>query len=418
MMPSTRLGNTSRCLLAVLCLVAMTARSPAQTARVEAVDGALLARSGQSWHAVKSGQAWPNDVLVVALPQAEFTSANGAVRGIMLADVGHRTPYPVLESALIMHAPEQVDLDVTLDRGIVGFMNIKKEGEAKVRLRFRDQRWLLTLKAPDTRVGIEIYGRHAPGAKDLHDEPVTNVAFLVTRGRAFVDLGEQGHALTAPPGNSLMLWDTVTRTVEMEHLDKAPRSLRDLDEKEAEVFKQIVAATQQLNTGSPVEAATKLVGSPQPVQRLAGVTVLGALDDLPHLLEALGDPARPDVREQAVLVLRHWLGREPGQIARLAHVLKQQGYSDTQARMLVQLLVGFSAAQRAEPATYDLLLDYLDHNKLAVRELAHWHLVRLAPAGRTIAYDPAAAAPQREESIRQWREVIPAGSLPRRTVNK
>ena len=45
--------------------------------------------------------------------------------------------------------------------------------------------------------------------------------------------------------------------------------------------------------------------------------------------------------------------------------------------------------------------------------LAHWHLTRLAHAGRGIAYDPAADAAQRAAAIREWRVVIPEGGLPR-----
>ena len=60
-------------------------------------------------------------------------------------------------------------LTTSLGRGIVGVMNFKKQGAARVRLRCRDQTWQLTLRTPDTRVGIEIYGRHPPGLREAFD---------------------------------------------------------------------------------------------------------------------------------------------------------------------------------------------------------------------------------------------------------
>ena len=66
-----------------------------------------------------------------------------------------------------------------------------------------------------------------------------------------------------------------------------------------------------------------------------------------------------------------------------------------------------------KPSTYEALIRLLQHSKLAVRELAHWHLVRLAPAGKEIAYDPAATEEERDKAVKAWKELIPEGQLPR-----
>src|SRR5581483_2766164 len=182
------------------------------------------------------------------------------------------------------------------------------------------------------------------------------------------------------------------------------------------LFEHLRTCGQCLEAGDPVSAAAKLVRSDDPVEQRAGVTSLGALDALGPLLDALAD-TRADVREQAVLVLRHWLGRGPGQLERLHQELRQRGLSEANARTVLQLLLGFNDAERAVPATYDLLIEDLDHRLPTVRELAHWHLVRLAPAGRDIPYDPTAGAEARRRAIQAWRDVIPAGQLPRRERN-
>ena len=61
---------------------------------------------------------------------------------------------------------------------------------------------------------------------------------------------------------------------------------------------------------------------------------------------------------------------------------------------------------------HELVLRLLDHPRLAVRELAHWQLVRMAPMEKAIPYDAAAPAAARQKAIARWRELIPAGELP------
>jgi hypothetical protein len=49
-----------------------------------------------------------------------------------------------------------------------------------------------------------------------------------------------------------------------------------------------------------------------------------------------------------------------------------------------------------------------------VRELAWWHLYRLAPAGRSIRYDPAGPDAERDKAQAEWKKLIPSGQLPPR----
>jgi hypothetical protein len=64
------------------------------------------------------------------------------------------------------------------------------------------------------------------------------------------------------------------------------------------------------------------------------------------------------------------------------------------------------------PETYSLLIDNLRHDRLAIRELAFWHLRRLVPAGQSIRYDPAGSSEQRERAFEQWKKLVPDGKLP------
>jgi hypothetical protein len=83
----------------------------------------------------------------------------------------------------------------------------------------------------------------------------------------------------------------------------------------------------------------------------------------------------------------------------------------------MRLLHSLSEEEAARPDTYRTLISHLNHENLIVRGLAYWHLARLAPeGGRSIPYDPAGDAGQRQKAIEQWRQLIPAGKLPPRAA--
>jgi hypothetical protein len=149
-------------------------------------------------------------------------------------------------------------------------------------------------------------------------------------------------------------------------------------------------------------------------ERLTGVTLAGAIDDLPRMIEAMADPDDQDIRDHGVLVARHWLGREQSHPkALLLALMESKKATPVQAKTIVQLLFGFDEEDRRRPETYDVLIEYLKHTNLIVRELAHWHLVRLAPAGRLITYDAAWPDEQRLTAVEAWRKLIPQGQIPK-----
>jgi hypothetical protein len=83
-----------------------------------------------------------------------------------------------------------------------------------------------------------------------------------------------------------------------------------------------------------------------------------------------------------------------------------------QAETLLQMLHGFNEEEEAQPELYEVLINYLTSKHLALRSMAHWHLVRLVPAGRKIAYNPLDSKESWERAQTEWQKLIPPGKLP------
>jgi hypothetical protein len=118
------------------------------------------------------------------------------------------------------------------------------------------------------------------------------------------------------------------------------------------------------------------------------------------------------MRKAAVIGLRHWIGARAGRDEKLYRVLQDDvGFSRAEAETVMQLL--HSPFDPDQPETYEALIAYLKHRKQAVRELSHWHLVRLAPIGRKIDFDASAEQAAREKAADAWEKLIPSGTLPK-----
>ena len=94
------------------------------------------------------------------------------------------------------------------------------------------------------------------------------------------------------------------------------------------------------------------------------------------------------------------------------HLVKNEGYTATQAKNLLYLFNGLEEEKLRQPPTYELLILGLNSPRMPTRELAHWHLVRLVAGGNEIAYDAAAPEAMRLQAIAAWRRLVPEGELP------
>jgi hypothetical protein len=306
----------------------------------------------------------------------------------------------------------------------VDLQNRKPKGAASVRVHVRDQTWDLVLAEPGSSIALELYGRwprgvpftRSPGPKDA---PTADLVFLVLIGDVTLKHARYEYALKAPPGPALMEWDSVSGEDETPHrLEKAPpwADARFNDSPEMKARQARAERFRQLAVNKSLDVAIEeFLNSDDPGDRRIAVRAMGALDNLEGLGKALREAKHPDVWENGVLVLRHWIGRGPGQDQRLYKAfIEIAKYSPVDAETVLQLLHSYGEEDLTRPELYETLIDYLGHDKLAVRGLAYWHLVRLVPAGKDFGYNPQDSKESRDAAVQKWKKLIPAGQMPPR----
>lgn len=389
--------------------------------------GTIVRRGGtdaNSWQAASPQDKLHAGDFLVGLPGASLVSRDEAVRLDFLADLDRVSPYPIRECAVQLGEHPNVDLAVTLDRGRMDLVNRKQKGAAHVRVQVRKDVFDLTLAEPGARVALELFGRwprglpftKEPSPKNM---PTSTLLILALEGEAILKHEHHEHALKAPPGPALVEWDSVTG------MDETPRRLEKLppwatargdDTPEGKLRKAALERLRQALASKPINAVVdEFLNAENPTDRGLAINLLAAVDNLSRLGQVLRETKHPDVWENGVLALRHWIGRCPGQDQMLYKRLMEVGkYKPVHAETVMQLLHSFGDVELAQPETYQTLIDYLDHDALAIRGLAYWHLSRLVPGGKRFGYNPADPKAPREAAIQKWRELIPKGRVPPR----
>jgi hypothetical protein len=429
-----------------LCLCACAARAsgapadpkpPVEEKRVPAGKaysplGSLLERDAPSkpWKLVDSLDAVYTGDSLLTLPggRAVIGSKNNAVRLTLVGNLPQLYPIPSLESIVRLHESADYDLDLTLVRGGVKVTNRKEKGASRIHVRLPGADWDLSLLEPGDEAAVELHGRWAEGVPFTKDpknlEPPTSLAvLLLLKGNATLKAGFEEYVLRAPPGAALYQWSSDGNVpASPSRLEQLPEWLQTKGPNCAEARRAGAARDKLIDMmkhpganalddfyKAAVQDTDKDRG---PVARAVAVCSMGAMDDLIGLMNAL-ESSSAEVRNLAVVALRHHLGSGPGQdLALYDFLVKQRKYSEAHADIVLQLLHSFGQTELSKVETYETLISYLKHPKLPVRELAWWHLIRHVPEGDKIPYDPGAAPEDREKGYQAWKKLLDDKKLP------
>lgn len=406
----------------------------ARVGKLISPQGTVFARTklGDPWEIVPAQSTMRAGDLLFGLPGAVVQTGKDAVRLTFQADLDRNSPYPILESAVLLHDSPDVDLDFTLDRGRVDVLNIKKEGSARVRIRFHNQKWEATLAEPGARLALELYGRWPKGTHFTlepgpQDVPAAELVLLVLHGHIDLKHGSSQHAMWAPPGPALLHWDNSGQAEEVpERLDALPAWANEKEstsERAKSIRKLLEEFRTQVLKTSLRQAVETFSTSEDAQHRALAVIVMGATDDGDGMYKVLTETKYPDTWDRAVVVVRNLLGRKPGMDQLLyKRMVEHRKIPPTQASTILELLHSFGDDDLAQPEPFRMLVHYLDHDSFAIRGLANWHLIRLVPAGQKFAFNPLAPKKERDKARDQWKSLIEGllakGDLPFKTVRK
>jgi hypothetical protein len=329
---------------------------------------------------------------------------------------------PVLESTvLLLVPPPGMDVDMTLDRGRVRLANYKQKGEVHARVRFEQEVWDLTLPDNSSEVVLELWGlypRDVPFSKEPGGKGPLVCLGLFTKGQAELSTGGRKYKLA---NATQLTWTNRSPTVVgPDPLKQMPAWWTDRIEQTPQAADMMIGLTDLAallsdNKHDDVTAAVvaRVQESSQPAERVLGVLFLGALDAIPYLIDALQERRYPEVRNVAVFALRRWITRGHDYELEVYRTFEKKAYSQQDAETIMRLLHSFSDQELADTKTYALLIRCLDHERLAIRDLAFQQLALLVPEGALkIQYDPNADPDKRKPAVDQWKKLIPEGTVP------
>lgn len=392
-------------------------------AKLATESGSVFRRESEDkpWTVVKKGEELFTGDLVVGLPGASVDSLNGAFRLTFRADLTRKSPFPILESAVVLRQKDGLDFDFYLDRGRVDVMALT---DKKARFSFgwaKKDVCRFDVEKKGTTVLLETYARWAPGVhfdpkSPKAQEPLSDLVLLVTRGEVLACTSDAEVLLQAPPGPALIVANNQgMRDQTPRFVEKLPDWLAE-DEKDSEVVAALARRDEfrkLILEKGPAGAIDAFLASNDPRKVRLAIIAMCATDDVERLQQAFYTTRSPEVLELCITVLRHWLGRDAAHRMEFYNTLiANKKITPTQAITVIQLLQSFDEHELAQVETYETLVSYLRHQALGIRALALYHLVRLYPQGKAFGYNPAGTEEERAAAVAKWRGVLADGKLP------
>jgi len=329
---------------------------------------------------------------------------------------------PLSESAAILHSNPRYDLELTLERGRIFLANIKDKGPVRVRLRFESEIWDITLSEPDSEIGVDLFKMLPTNVDWRSQQPRADVVLTLLKGKAELHLQYNKFENLQMPGPGFFRWDSYGPgiTGPLPQQVPSPAFGKDIPAGKdiAKLRESLEAISRRMGEKKAVNVVLKEIVSADDsaeLQRLLSIQFLAALDAIPTVLDILDgkDDARARDRYVAIIVLARWVSRSLENSMQLfdikdrkSGILLDKKYTPNESAIVVSLLHDFDEVRLQQPETYVTLADYLMSNKMAIRELAYFHLVHLSTGLKTIPpYNAAWDPEKRGRAAEQWKEL-------------
>ncbi len=414
---------------------------------ISGLPSVLVARSTDKgdWRRLTFKDPVSTNETVMALPG--FSSLVQTNSGVLLLLRGHVREFataPIMfdlaESAVVFHANDEFDLDLTLLRGRIYLTNRKDRGPAKIRLRFQKEVWDITLANPSDEVVVDLIHSFTPLIDYRKgEEPRTDCYLAVLKGDVDLKLDayHTHNVVVEPPRWARVEWDSSSMVVRGPYKeDRLPEALTkqpltdtfrsQLPADRRDIVRRMDTALKNLETllGSgkkPLRDALKETHVlPDPVARVLAIYCLAAIDAVGLVLDSLGEQREGGAadREAAMFALQRWVSRGSQQ-AKLLYdektgtgLLIDKMYKPTEADRIVQLLHPFLAEDLGKEETYHFLARCLRHPKIEIAELGYWNLFWLCRGKLPGGFSATLPLPQRERYAEDIERMIEKKQIP------
>jgi hypothetical protein len=159
---------------------------------------------------------------------------------------------------------------------------------------------------------------------------------------------------------------------------------------------------KEIDPDLPLEhTVPAVVGSQVPRLAEFAVKTLVVTEQIPGLVEAMARAEYEEVRAAAITGLRQWLP----QAAVNRDILKaeiEKHFPPDQVDPIYRLMWGYDDADARNQGASRLLVDWLKHENIVIRQLAILHIYRLT--GQRYDYRPVDAAGRRKVAVERWEQ--------------
>jgi hypothetical protein len=360
----------------------------------------------------------------------------GHVREFTPPDREARAMDHLQECAVVLHKPTDTDVDLTLLRGRLYLSNHKGDNTRglTVRLRFENKVWDVTLQQ-DAEVLVDLLKSRMAGT----GQPLAFLKLFLLRGDASIALEGVRYSDLSQPGRSQFFWASLNPSsferpqLSKQELDFANRVLFPkrpvADTPQAQEMERALKAIRDRMTvdKDPRTALQETLTNTQYSEHQLALYCLAALDEVKDLLDILGKADLPHGadRDTAIFALRRWLDHGPGQSEKLfdpktgkGMLRSDLGYTTEEAKQIVILLRDPTDEDIFSTKFYSVLAEDLASDKVALAELAHWWLSRIAllmfhlDLPNLRKFNAALPQDRRVEAKKEVDQAIRAGLLP------
>lgn len=245
----------------------------------------------------------------------------------------------------------------------------------KTALTVQGTTWRLELLDATTRCGIEVIPREPRQFDEDFGTQGWSGRLYVWSGGVKITNGEGQERTLLAPETLILATDPVTTKPESPpplsgDLPSWERKLSNLSQKNARLLEKEFASDEP---PSAHDALLGMADSRVYEQSRLAVACLGLIGDYEMLLAVFDRNEHHESRVAAITGLRTWINQAPENRERLKAALEAK-FVPKEVEVLYRLIWGYQEQDARDKATSEKLLNWLQHDRLAVRELACYHI--------------------------------------------